>query len=330
MAIDILNIQPSVISRDLKGKYIAIYGPEKCGKTTFAAQNPKTLICAFEIGTNFLSGVRAQPIQKWADMKLVIKQLQKPEAKEMYDCIAIDTVAEAYSLCEEYICAQNQKQKISDIPYGAGYAATKREFEKTLRQITMLGYGLICICHSQVKNESVGEDTVIEKISPAMPARAADVVNRLVDVIGYIDVEWDTRDGQPVSKRTLLTRSTPNIMAGSRLRYLEPRIPFGYNELVNAIGDAIEREERENGAIVVDSAVRVKSEELNFDEIRAEASQLWQELVSIDESNAQRILKKVEIIFGRPIKLSEITEDQVDLMNLALLDMKEMYNSIKK
>ena len=330
MAIDILNIQPSVISRDLKGKYIAIYGPEKCGKTTFAAQNPKTLICAFEIGTNFLSGVRAQPIQKWADFKLVLKQLQKPEAKEMYDCIAIDTVAEAYSLCEEYICAQNRVQKISDIPYGAGYAATKREFEKVLRQITMLGYGIICICHSQVKNESVGEDTVIEKISPAMPARAADVVNRLVDVIGYIDVEWDIRDGQPVSKRTLLTRSTPNVMAGSRLRYLEPRIPFGYNELVNAIGDAIEREERENGAIVVDSAVRVKSEELNFDEIRAEASQLWQELVSIDEANAQRILKKVEIIFGRPIKLSEITEDQVDLMNLALLDMKEMYNSIKK
>ena len=330
MAIDILNIQPSVISRDLKGKYIAIYGPEKCGKTTFAAQNPKTLICAFEIGTNFLSGIKAQPIQKWADFKLVLRQLQKSEAKEMYDCIAIDTVAEAYSLCEEYICAQNQVQKIGDIPYGAGYALTKREFEKALRQITMLGYGIICICHSQVKNESVGEDTIIEKVSPAMPARAADVVNRLVDVIGYIDVQWDTRDGQPVSRRTLLTRSTPNIMAGSRLRYLESRIPFGYNELVNAIGDAIEREEKENGAIVVDSAVRVKSEELNFDEIRAEASQLWQELVSIDESNAQRILKKVEIIFGRPIKLSEITEDQVDLMNLALLDMKEMYNSIKK
>lgn len=28
MAIDILNIEPSVISRDLKGKYICIYGRE--------------------------------------------------------------------------------------------------------------------------------------------------------------------------------------------------------------------------------------------------------------------------------------------------------------
>lgn len=29
MAIDILNIQPSVISRDLKGKYVLIYGQPK-------------------------------------------------------------------------------------------------------------------------------------------------------------------------------------------------------------------------------------------------------------------------------------------------------------
>lgn len=29
MAIDILSIQPSVISRDLKGKYVLIYGAPK-------------------------------------------------------------------------------------------------------------------------------------------------------------------------------------------------------------------------------------------------------------------------------------------------------------
>lgn len=31
MGIDILNIQPSVISRDLKGKYLCIYGPNVLG-----------------------------------------------------------------------------------------------------------------------------------------------------------------------------------------------------------------------------------------------------------------------------------------------------------
>jgi len=39
---------------------------------------------------------------------------------------------------------------------------------------------------------------------------------------------------------------------------------------------------------------------------------------------AKTILKKVEMIFGRPMKLSEITEDQVDLYNLVLLDMRDI------
>ena len=34
--------------------------------------------------------------------------------------------------------------------------------------------------------------------------------------------------------------------------------------------------------------------------------------------------KKVELIFGKKIKLSEVTEDQVDLLNLAVLDLKTM------
>lgn len=120
MAIDILNIQPSVISRDLKGKYIAIYGKEKVGKTSFAASFPKNLILSFEIGTNALSGIRAQKIERWSDFKLVLRQLEKPEAQAMYDTITIDTVTIAWDLCETYICAQHGVQKISDIPWGGG------------------------------------------------------------------------------------------------------------------------------------------------------------------------------------------------------------------
>ena len=63
---------------------------------------------------------------------------------------------------------------------------------------------------------------------------------------------------------------------------------------------------------------------LDYKKIREEASALWRELVERDPENAPIILKKVEMIFGRPMKLSEITEDQVDLFNLVVLDMKDM------
>lgn len=326
--IDILNIKPTVINKDLKGKYIAIYGPEKCGKTTFAAQQNKVLLAAFEIGYNFLPGIKAQPIEKWSDFKLLVRQLAKQEAKEMYDSIAIDTVAEAYNLCEQYICNNHGVTQIGDIAWGGGYAALKKEFESTLRKITMLGYGIIFISHSQVKTIKVDEDTVIDKISPALPPRAADIVNRMADVIGYIDISW-TPDGE--SKRTLLTRQTPNILAGSRLKYLAPRISFGYNELVDAISEAIDKEVA-HGAAAQD--VNIKNspieqiEELDFDIIRQEASEIWSKLINKNPKYADEIMEIVQNIFGYKMKLSEIKPNQVDSFNLVLLEMKELEKNI--
>ena len=138
-----------------------------------------------------------------------------------------------------------------------------------------------------------------------------------------------TQDGEKLleegnSERWLYTRKTPTIMAGSRFKYLAPKIKFGYNELVEAIGEAIDKAEKLDGAVVVDTTQQVIEEKLDYNAIRAEAADLWKQLVEKDTENAGRILKKVEMVFGRPMKLSEITEDQVDLFNLVLLDMKEM------
>ena len=325
MAIDILNIQPSVISRDLKGKYVAIYGKEKVGKTSFAASFPKNLILSFEIGTNALSGILAQKIERWSDFKLVLRQLEKPEAQAMYDTITIDTVTIAWDLCESYICAQHGVQKIADISWGGGYAACKKEFESCLRKITMLGYGIVLISHDAKRIEKAPDGSEIEILFPDVPKRARDIVNQLVDIIGYIGAEWDTEGN---SQRYLYTRQTPTIMAGSRYKYLDPKIKFGYNELVSAVANAIDKAEKLDGAIVVDEVVQTVVEKLNYEEVRGKAFDLWVKLVgegeSADAEMAQRILKKVEMIFGRPIKLSEITEDQVDLFNLVVLEMEDM------
>lgn len=79
----------------------------KSGKTTAAAQFPKALLCAFEQGYNAIGGVMAAPIDKWATFKQILRQLEKPEAKEMYDTIIIDTISIAWDLCEQFICQQN-------------------------------------------------------------------------------------------------------------------------------------------------------------------------------------------------------------------------------
>lgn len=286
-----------------------------------ASHFPKNLLVAFEKGYNAIDGIKAVDINRWADFKLVLRQLEKPDARAMYDTVTIDTTTIAYEMCEQFICAQNGVQSVADIPWGQGYSATKKEFENCLRKITMLGYGLVLISHIEIRKEKIDDDHEREILAPSMPKRCYEVVNQIVDIIGYIATEWQ-EDGS--SERWLYTRQTPTVMAGSRFKYLAPKIKLGYDELVKAINDAIDKQRELDGATVVDKTETKVEEKLDFDKIREEAQLIWGNLTGKDPANADKILKKVEMTFGHKLKLSEITEDQVDLFNLVLLDMREM------
>lgn len=295
----------------------------KVGKTSMAAQFPKNLLLGFEHGWNALSGIKAIDITRWADFKMVLRQLERPEAREMYDTITIDTVGIAWEMVEAFTCQQNGVQKIGDIPWGGGYTAAKKEFENCLRKITQLGYGLVIIAHVEKRIEKRADNDEVEILGPAIPKRAYDIVNQLVDIIGYIDVTWDEQGN---SERWLYTRKTPTIMAGSRFPYLAPKIKFGYRELAEAINDAIDKQQKEDGAVVVDKVEVKQKEILDFKKVRERARELWTALVEKNADNADIILKKIEMVFGHRMKMSEVTEDQVDLLNLVVLDMEDMLN----
>ena len=239
-------------------------------------------------------------------------------------------------------CQVSKEKGVTTKIYGASYEICRiivkfyyskcRDIRKYIRDSLILNenlsinVGLCCICHSEKKLLAGPDDTTIESYQPAMPSRAADVVNRMVDIIAYIDQQFD-ENGQSV--RNFITRRTPTVLAGSRLPYLDPVIPFSYEALIAAIGRAIDEQEKKDGIKVVDSVVTTPTKKLSYKEVREECERLWGELVKIDEENANRILKKVEMIFGRRIRLSEITEDQVDLMELVNTEMREMLKEYK-
>lgn len=255
------------------------------------------------------------------DVKLALKQLEKQEVKEKFKTVTWDTCSVAYDLCKKYIAAQNGVNTIEEIPYGKGYGLVKTEYEETLRKISMMGYGIILIAHTARRIEKQSDDSEIEFFSPDLDKRCYTVVNQLVDLIGYIDVRFN-EDG--TSSRYLYTRRTPTVMAGSRWKYLDAVIPFGYQELVDAIGRAIERAEKDDGAVVVDSRVPAIQEERSFEEIEAEARDLWSKAVSKDERNAEKIMEIVEKVFGQKMKLSNITPAQKDLYEVVVAEMRDL------
>lgn len=342
---DILNLQPTTISRDLKGKYVCIYSKPKLGKTTMASQFPNNLLVAFEIGYNALGGIYAAPVNRWIEFKQIITQLEKPEARDRYKTISIDTVSIAWEKCEVYICQQNNVEALGDIPWGKGYDLCKKEFANALRRISMAGYGLVFIAHEEIKKikkvstsdhllpfaggavievvEETGE--TIEVISPAMPKRAYDIVNQMVDIIGYIAEKEE--NGKMV--RVMYTRGTPTLIAGSRFKYMVPIIPFGYEELVKALNDAIEKSQKLDGINLTNDKVSNFTEEERrpFEETMEEAKRCWQNAMDINsEGMGPKLSLIVETYFGQPIKLSTATERQQDLVEMVILDIKELIN----
>lgn len=118
MAIDLLSLQPHKVSRDLSGYIIYVYGEAKAGKTTFASQFPGALLLAAEKGYNAIPGVLAQDITSWSEMRAVARELKKPQVKEKFKTIIFDTIDLFGIMCERFICAQQQVERIGEVPYG--------------------------------------------------------------------------------------------------------------------------------------------------------------------------------------------------------------------
>ena len=201
-----------------------------------------------------------------------------------------------------------------------GYALAKKEFEETLRKISMMDLGIILIAHSARRIEVQSDNSEIEFFSPALDKRCYEVCNQLVDIIAFIDVCFN-QDG--TTTRWLYTRRTPTIMAGSRWKYLDPKIPFGYQELISALNKAIDMSEAE-GAVIVDKMDDLIPIERSYDEIAEESRDLWTKLIQKDEKNAEKIMDIVEKIFGTRIKLSQIQRNQTELYELVVAEMKDL------
>ena len=328
--IDIFSLEPSKISRDLKGKFLLIYGQPKTGKSTFGSQLPRSLFLNFEQGTNALAGIRSVPILRWGDFKKVLTQLRKPQAREMYDSIVVDTASIAWQLCEKYVCQREGVDSIRDIPWGQGWGMLRNEFSECWREITLLGFGILFIAHSKDKPTEMRDENgeAITAVAPDLPNQCYTIINSIVDIIGYLQVQMNN-DG--TSERFLYTRSTPTIFAGSRYQYLAPKIKFGYQELVDAIGDAIDMAVEKDGAEVTDHTEMRQIKARPFQEVINDARNVWETYLntaSSEEEKEQRfnVMKDViRRVFGsEDFKLSAAVPSQSDLVELFVDEMKEL------
>ena len=290
---------------------------------------------AFEKGYNAIPGVMVQPINNWAEFRKVLRQLKEDRAKEMFYTITVDTVDIAYDYCTKYICDNAIRpdggygvDNISDIPFGKGYALVSKEFDECLRSIVMMDYGLVLISHATDKAFKDEQGQEYNKIVPTLDKRANNIVARMADIIGYSRVVTDNEGN---SSTKLFMRGTSRFEAGSRFKYTPDYIDFSYQNLVDAIATAIDKQAEEDGLEYFtdqkNNAYKDTTSELDFDALLKQCNDLIKSMI---ENNSEdvfkefyqpRIVQITDKYLGRGQKISQCSREQVEALSLIADDL---------
>lgn len=320
MAINLKALKPNKVSADLSSYVTYIFSYPKAGKTTLASQFPDPLIIATEKGYLTLPGVVAQDVASWADIKSVVRQLHDNEIKEQFKTIVIDTVDLAASMCEKYICNQNDVETLSQIPYGGGWTKVKKEWEDTFLKIRNEGYALVFISHSKDKTFTRKDGSTYNQVVASCPTTYNEILKGMSDIIGYIDIV----DGE----RELVLRSPDNsIDVGCRFKNIANSIPLGYDELVKALNDAINSEAKQtnNKFVTKERATATKEAKYDYQSMMTEFQEVVGALMAKDKAGyAPKITEITTQILGKGKKFTECTEAQVELMSLVLEEVKAL------
>lgn len=254
---------------------ILLYGVEKIGKSTFAAESPTPIFIGAEDGTAMLDVARFPQPESFADVTAMIAELSA-EPHE-YKTLVIDTLDWLEPMLWAFICARDKKVDVESYGYGKGYTAALDEWRVLLAQLERLraarSMHIILLAHSWVKpyKNPVGDD--YDRFEMKLNAKAGGLVKEWCDAVLFARHETfavksaDTGRvrGFDDGARVIHTQPRAAWDAGNRFG-LPEKLPLSWEEFSAAVvagaPGTVEQMLAEVNALMgkVDSETRTKAE----------------------------------------------------------------------
>lgn len=203
-----LPTEPTTPVNELGRYSMLLYGLEKIGKTSLAAQFPDAFFLLCEPGGKALS-IYGREVKTWADFKGYLSLLDKSPGK--FKTVVVDTVDIAFKLCEEYMLRKMGITHESDEEWGKGWSLVRNEFALSMARIINGPRGVVFISHATEKKLKRRDGRSSDRIVPTMPSQARAVLEPMVDIWSYYQYD----DG---GKRILTIRGDDFIAAGHRCK----------------------------------------------------------------------------------------------------------------
>ena len=202
-----------------------VYGPPKIGKTTLAANFPKTVFLATEDGQNAIECFRVG-LDSWDAFLDACAELKGGE--HGFETIVVDTIDNLWELCRRHVCEKRSIEHESELAYGLGSELVRTEFFRAMNKLSMLPYGLVLISHSIVR-EIKTRTGKIDRVIPSFKEREQGKLLGMADFILFCDLlSIPGTDGKPETHRVIRTKTSEHYISGDRTGQLPDPLPLDF------------------------------------------------------------------------------------------------------
>lgn len=205
---------------------MVLYGTEKIGKSTFAANAPNCIFLGAESGTAELDVARFPTAETWQQLFDAIEVLKTSE--HAYQTLAVDTLDWIEPLCHQAACVENKKKSIEDFGYGKGYIVALEYWRRLLSELESLQSArkihVILLAHAVVKTFKNPEGDDYERYNLKIHEKASGLIKEWVKIVGFANHETIAVPKGDQGKRAkgVDLASNPN----TRYLYLERRAAY--------------------------------------------------------------------------------------------------------
>ncbi len=239
-----------MLSKVTRGKIkappvLVIYGPDGCGKSTFASQAPNPIFLGTEEGTNNLDVARFPTVTSWAQVLQAVDEL----IKETHDfkTLAIDSLDWLEPILHQSICNEQGVKSIelASGGYGKGYLEAEKKFIEFKNKLNELrskkGMNIILIAHAQVVSFNDPQNQMAyERFELKLHKKASALFREYVDAVLFANYETFVKKEDNKVKaygdgaRVMYTQRRPGFDAKTRFGH-EFKIPLSWDAFVKGI-----------------------------------------------------------------------------------------------
>lgn len=229
-----------------KPHLVLLYGPDGCGKSTWAASAPNPIFLGSEDGTSYLDVARLPSPKSWEHVAEMVHELTTADHK--YKTLVIDSLDWLEPHVWEWVCKDAGVEfiELAYKGYGKGFTKAIDQWRLLMKKITELQtvkkMNVIVIAHAQIKpfadpQANASYDRYILKLNE----KASALWREYVDCVLFANYETLTHKekGDKKSKafgdgkRVLYTERRPAFDAKNR-QGLPFELPLSWEDYVNA------------------------------------------------------------------------------------------------